>query len=111
MYPILMCFAAASGDLNSLKAMQSAFGGDPKFNCTDYDGRTPLHLASSEGQIECVEYLLLNGANVHALDKFNHTPLFDAVRCGHLEVVKLLYGAGAHFNDMELKEVTLRFHQ
>ena len=72
-----MCAAAAKGDIECLATLHRQ-GGD--FNIPDYDGRTPLHLASSEGHFKTVEYLLHNGASVHATDRFNHTPLDDAVR-------------------------------
>ena len=77
LFPPLMCAAAANGDNECLESL-SQQGGD--FNIPDYDGRTPLHLACSEGHLETVKYLLQNGASVHATDRFNHTPLDDAVR-------------------------------
>ena len=77
LFPPLMCAAAANGDIDCLVSL-SQQGGD--FNIPDYDGRTPLHLACSEGHLEVVKYLLLNGASVHMTDRFNHTPLDDAVR-------------------------------
>jgi ankyrin repeat protein len=46
----------------------------------DYDGRTALHLAASEGQVKATELLLTNGANVNAADRFGNTPLQDAER-------------------------------
>ena len=46
---------------------------DPK--CCDYDKRTPLHLAASEGSYKVAEWLLEQKADVNALDRFKRTPL------------------------------------
>ncbi len=58
-------------------------GGD--FNIPDYSGLTPLHLASREGHVEAVEYLLKHGASVHKKDNFNCNPLYLAIKykCVH----------------------------
>ena len=40
-------------------------------NCRDLEGRhsTPLHFAAGYNRVTVVEYLLQNGADVHAKDK------------------------------------------
>jgi ankyrin repeat protein len=37
-------------------------------NVKDYDGRTPLGVASSQGNVEAVQYLLAHGANFSIKD-------------------------------------------
>jgi len=96
LFPPLMCAAAANGNVGSLESLHQQ-GGD--FNLPDYDGRTPLHLACSEGHLEAVHYLLHQGASVHARDRFNHTPLHDAIRSKKFNVIKLLVQTGAHLAD------------
>ena len=66
------------------------------FTVGDYDGRTALHVAASSGHLNVVEYLLDEGASVHVRDRYGHTPLDDAVRFNHHDVIKLLVKAGAH---------------
>ncbi len=46
-------------------------------NSSDYDKRTPLHLACAEGHFEAVELLLLNGSECNIKDRWGNTPLDD----------------------------------
>ncbi|KAJ1974631.1 hypothetical protein H4R34_004647, partial [Dimargaris verticillata] len=109
-FPILICAAAGSDDVRALQTLRQILGTRFQLNCIDYDGRTPLHLAASEGRVAACEFLLNNGASVHVLDHFGHTPLFDAVRKRSQPCVEMLVQAGALFNENERKEVTFRFH-
>jgi 60kDa lysophospholipase len=56
---------------------------------TDFDGRTLLHVAASEGQLPVVEYLLSEGASVHMKDRNDNTPLMSAVLSDKHDVVCL----------------------
>lgn len=61
--------AAKSGDLEQVQRLLVAY---PHIvNCRDLDGRhsTPLHFASGYNRVAVVEYLLQQGADVHAKDK------------------------------------------
>ena len=69
---------------------------DPK--TADYDGRTPLHLASAEGYLSVVQWLLSNGSRPNAVDRFKRTALEEAVRRGHSEVSELLIRHGGKVN-------------
>ena len=47
-------------------------------NLPDYDFRTPLHLAASEGRAQVLKLLLKNGGKVDVVDRWGHTPYHDA---------------------------------
>jgi len=90
---IHLCYAAGKGDLASVKKIIEEQGVD--VNKADYDGRTALHLAASEGQMEVVKYLLSKNANVGFKDRWGGTPFSDAQR-GHFdEICEFLVASGA----------------
>jgi glutaminase len=83
-------YAASTGDVYELKRLV-AHGHD--LDSADYDGRTPLHLAAAEGQLEAVEYLLNQGVHLSPKDRWNNTPMDDAQKHQQSGVVKLLSNA------------------
>ncbi len=71
-YSLLL--AASNGDLNSIIILYSK-GVD--LNSSDYDKRTALHLACSEGKIDVIKYLINKNVNKNVVDRWNNTPLDD----------------------------------
>ncbi|KAI5559498.1 hypothetical protein BDE02_17G115000 [Populus trichocarpa] len=87
--------AAYHGDLYQLKGFIRA-GADP--NRTDYDGRSPLHLAASRGYEDITLFLIQEGVDINIKDKFGNTPLLEAIKNGHDRVESLLFKQGAILN-------------
>ncbi|KAJ3217527.1 hypothetical protein HDU67_007778 [Dinochytrium kinnereticum] len=101
--PMLLCNACRIGDLEGLRVVAKEY--DTMVSQADYDGRTPLHIAASEHQVEAVKILLSHGANVHVRDRYGHSPLYDAVRSRFKDVASVLREAGAHFAEEEGSDV------
>lgn len=80
-------WAAAEGDLTGIRRLVVQ-GVD--LDAADYDGRTALHLAASEGRAHVVAYLLEVGVSPAPRDRWGNSPLDDARRAGHDEVTLLL---------------------
>jgi glutaminase len=70
-----MIFACAAGDLSKIIALVNR---KVSVNCSDYDGRTPLHLAVAESRFVVVEFLLRQNANKNAKDRWGKTPVEEA---------------------------------
>ncbi|MDF1797459.1 MAG: glutaminase A [Coxiellaceae bacterium] len=56
----------------------------------DYDGRTPLHLAASNGCDDVLRYLVDKKVNPCPKDRWGNTPFDDAEREGHESSKKIL---------------------
>jgi len=82
-----LCGAASRGDIGELRRLVAS-GTSP---CTaDYDGRTALHLAASEGQEMTVRYLLSICSEIRPIDRWGNSPLDDARREGNGAIVRML---------------------
>jgi ankyrin repeat protein len=93
---LMLCTAAGSGDLQQVKRLVE-FGVLP--NVGDYDCRTAIHVASAEGHEKIVEYLLLSQADPNCKDRWEGTPLQDALAGGHIGTAHLLKAKGAQVPD------------
>eukprot|EP00009_Paramoeba_aestuarina_P011561 CAMPEP_0201524130 /NCGR_PEP_ID=MMETSP0161_2-20130828/21129_1 /ASSEMBLY_ACC=CAM_ASM_000251 /TAXON_ID=180227 /ORGANISM="Neoparamoeba aestuarina, Strain SoJaBio B1-5/56/2" /LENGTH=512 /DNA_ID=CAMNT_0047923413 /DNA_START=72 /DNA_END=1610 /DNA_ORIENTATION=- len=80
-----MIFSSAAGDLNKVIALVNRH---VSVNCSDYDGRTPLHLAIAEERPIVVDYLLHHGAKVDSKDRWGKTPLAEVKSDEMREVLK-----------------------
>ncbi|KAK6235329.1 Serine-threonine/tyrosine-protein kinase [Theobroma cacao] len=68
----------------------------------DYDSRTALHLAASEGHAPIVELLLHYKAKVNLIDRWKRTPLTDARLYGHRDICRILeVNGGKDMDDQE----------
>jgi ankyrin repeat protein/tRNA A-37 threonylcarbamoyl transferase component Bud32 len=98
--------AAFMGDLGRLRSSTI------NVNSADYDARTALHVACSEGNLEVVQYLVdERKALINQRDRWGHTPLDDALRGQYQDVADYLreHGGettGAYDGDGTLKSVT-----
>jgi len=89
-----LLFACFEGDLTEIKRLCSN-GAD--IWCSDYDQRTPLHLACSEGHMQVVRYMIRLARNdpdcadlLSPEDRWGRSPLDDAISGEHKDVQKLM---------------------
>jgi glutaminase len=93
--PILIA-AAAAGDIDIL--IKYVAEGESLLQC-DYDMRTALHLAASNGHTKAVQYLCVHNAETTgATDRWGCTPLDDAKREGHEECAAIILKFTAQTN-------------
>lgn len=86
--------AAALGNVFNIKKLLQATPSNIYFR--DYDRRTALHVAASEGQLDIVKLLIEKyRAPINRSDRWGGSPLDDAHRHRHSDVVAYLRGRGA----------------
>jgi glutaminase len=94
-----LLWAASDNDIDGLRGCMA--NGIP-LSAADYDGRTALHVAASDGQVEAVQYLLAHNHPIHVRDRWNSSPLEDALRENRDVVVELLSFAEKEFHVLTL---------
>ena len=75
---------------NDLRGVQRQFAKGVPISARDYDYRTALHLASSEGNIKIVKYLVAHGHPLNVRDRWEATPLDEAIRENRTQVINYL---------------------
>jgi glutaminase len=79
-----LCMAAQQGDVDYLKIL---FNRRVDLNQADYDGRTPLHIAVSERNIEVCKFLInVARVDVNKEDRWKTTPLKEALSSDNPEL-------------------------
>jgi glutaminase len=76
-----LCYCTMRGDLQGVASILNS--GCVDINQADYDQRTALHIAASEGLLHVCKFLLASGADLDAVDSWGNRPVDDAVREGH----------------------------
>ena len=90
------CKLLQAAALGQRLTMEAILKKRPRFvHFRDYDRRTALHVAASEGHIEICKFLIERGARVNRSDRWGGSPLDDASRHRHKELVTFLRSLGA----------------
>ena len=84
--------ACALGNMQRVEAMLRVNLGHVNFR--DYDRRTALHVAASEGHLNVVRLLVSKGAKINRSDRWGGSALDDALRHRHRDVAAYLRGKG-----------------
>ena len=93
--------AIRNGDLAKVKEMVEA---DPQLAVSKIDrNNTPLHIAARNNQLEIAKYLVVKGADVNAVSKYQGTPLDLAIEAGNKEIIGYLESTGGKATDMPLE--------
>jgi len=88
---LIVCLSMVCGSAHSQTAPSTS-------DIEHYEG---LHQAAHQGDIDTLQQLIKNGANVEAEDSSGRTPLIVAAFASHDEIVTALSAAGANLNALE----------
>lgn len=98
--PVHLCINSRIGSKSS-ECLIYLVGRGADVNVKNDDDIYPLHMAASEGQIECLQILLDLRVNISVVDKRGQTPLDLAKLWGHRDCAKLLTGKVWHKSKKE----------
>jgi len=97
-------FAAYIGDHEQIKKLLEEEG--VKIDAKDKKGKTAIHFATQEGNIDAAKELVEKGANVNAEDTEGRRPLHWAAARGNIQGVRFLVENGANVNAKTKKGTT-----
>ncbi len=80
-----------SGNTQEIRSIYSHYG---SLDISDYDFRTPLHVAVSLGKLDMVTFLLSLNVPVSPVDRWGMTPLWSAVCDGKKDIAQVLRSRG-----------------
>jgi ankyrin repeat protein len=80
-----------SGNTQEIRSIYAHYG---SLDISDYDLRTPLHVAVSLGKLDMVTFLLSLNVPISPVDRWGVTPLWSAVCEGKKDIAQLLRGRG-----------------
>jgi len=90
------CKLLQAAALGSKVNMEAILEKRPRFvDFRDYDRRTAMHVAASEGHIEVCKFLVERGARINRSDRWGGSALDDASRHRQKEVIQYLRSLGA----------------
>lgn len=93
--------------IGQLEQVKEALTQGASVHITDNRGWTPLHLASSRGHIDVVQFLLEEGADLEArTDRINRTPLHLSSMHGFPKMTSYLVAMGADIRATDVYEKT-----
>ena len=95
----VMLFATIEGDVNLLK--RTIDSSHVNINYMRPPGTAPLHQACMTGNLDVVELLIKNGANIYLRDHRELSPLQIANLYGHFEIAELLIRMGSPVIDIK----------
>jgi hypothetical protein len=95
-------FCASMGNLKRMKTILKRANKDiSKETFADYDLRTPLHVAASDGSVGVTNWLIEQGVDLNPADRWGMTPLEGAVFGNHQDIIAMLQHAGGKIRDRE----------
>lgn len=103
-------FTRASTEMQMISDLEKQVADGKDLNSADENGVTQLHIASANGYLSVVKFLLKHGVNVNICDKDLWRPLHGAACWGseqHSKVVELLVEAGANMNAKTVNDETI----
>ena len=103
------CIVLLATARNDLVRMAQLLDATPSLvNFSDYDRRTPLHVAASEGHLTAAMELVRRGGLLNRSDRWGGSPLDDAMRHRHEDMAKFLRASGGRVGvaDLQLALIT-----